>query len=212
MVTPHALFLAMHHEPRQAYDNLRQAAARTLDAYGEGGFYDAIAVGPGPIVAQRYLSLDQAMVMGSIGNVFGGDIVRRAVLCRGHPPHHPAVDRAGGVRRRARSETPRAGGMITVAGPDAVARPHLRGATGSSSGEIHRPIEVVRCAGGKPLNLARAAATLGADVEVVAVLGGPTGQILADAAGRGRSRDHRVPDARRDPDLRLDRRRGHRRR
>ena len=29
-------------------------------------------------VAQRYLSLDQAMVLGAIGNVFGGDIVRRA--------------------------------------------------------------------------------------------------------------------------------------
>ena len=48
-------------------------------------------------------------------------------------------------------------------------------------GRIHRPIEVVRCAGGKPLNMARAAATLGADVEVVALLGGATGQILHDA-------------------------------
>ena len=45
-MTPHALFLAMHHEPRQAYDNLRKLQ-RNLDAYGEGGFYDAIAVRSG---------------------------------------------------------------------------------------------------------------------------------------------------------------------
>ena len=47
-------------------------------------------------------------------------------------------------------------------------------------GRIHRPTEVVRRAGGKPLNLARAAAALGADVSVVAVLGGSTGDWLAD--------------------------------
>lgn len=45
-------------------------------------------------------------------------------------------------------------------------------------GQIHRPSDVVRCAGGKPLNMARAAKTLGAEVELVAVLGGSTGQIL----------------------------------
>ena len=43
VVTPHALFLAMHVESREAYDNLRKLE-RELDAYGEGGFYDAIAV------------------------------------------------------------------------------------------------------------------------------------------------------------------------
>jgi 1-phosphofructokinase family hexose kinase len=45
-------------------------------------------------------------------------------------------------------------------------------------GEIHRPDELVRVAGGKPLNLARTARTLGAEVRVVAVLGGPTGLLL----------------------------------
>ncbi len=76
VVTPHALFLAMHFEPREAYDNLVKLD-RQLGAYGEGGFYDAVAVGSGTI-AKRYLSLDQAMVMGSIGNVFGADVIRRA--------------------------------------------------------------------------------------------------------------------------------------
>ena len=75
VVTPHALFLAMHHEARQAYDNLVKLT-KEHDAYGEGGFYDAIAVKSGT-VAKRYLSLDQSMVLGSLGNVYGRDAVRR---------------------------------------------------------------------------------------------------------------------------------------
>lgn len=47
-------------------------------------------------------------------------------------------------------------------------------------GRIHRPTGVARRAGGKPLNLARAAAALGADVSIVAVLGGWTGDWLAE--------------------------------
>ena len=78
VVTPHALFLAMHHEPYEAYRNLVKLE-RAFDVYAAGGFYDAVAVGSG-LVAQRYLSLDQAMVMGSIGNVFGNQIVRRAFV------------------------------------------------------------------------------------------------------------------------------------
>ena len=48
-----------------------------LDAYGPGGFYDAVAVGSGT-VAERYLSLDQAMIMGALGNVMAGDLLQRA--------------------------------------------------------------------------------------------------------------------------------------
>jgi hypothetical protein len=87
VVTPHAAFLAMHFEPREAFDNLVRLD-RELGAYGEGGFYDAVAVRSGTI-AKRYLSLDQAMVMGSIGNVFGGNVIRRAFA-------------TGDVRRRIR--------------------------------------------------------------------------------------------------------------
>jgi 1-phosphofructokinase family hexose kinase len=46
-------------------------------------------------------------------------------------------------------------------------------------GAIHRTADVVRCAGGKALNMARAATAVGADTEVVAVLGGATGGVLA---------------------------------
>lgn len=47
-----------------------------------------------------------------------------------------------------------------------------------SLGTIHRVPEVVRCAGGKALNMARAATQVGADCAVVAILGGPTGAAL----------------------------------
>lgn len=80
VVTPHASFLALQHEPRQAVANLAKME-RELDVYGDGGFYDAVAVGSGT-VAKRYLSLDQAMVLGAIGNVLGRDVVRRA-FCTG---------------------------------------------------------------------------------------------------------------------------------
>lgn len=45
-------------------------------------------------------------------------------------------------------------------------------------GQIHRPREVHKVAGGKPLNLARAAATLGAGVSTVVILGGATGTLI----------------------------------
>lgn len=48
-------------------------------------------------------------------------------------------------------------------------------------GQIHRPTEIHRMAGGKALNAARAAAVLGADVAAVAVLGGATGSLISDA-------------------------------
>jgi hypothetical protein len=75
VVTPHASFLAMQYEPRQAFENLTKIE-RELKAYGEGGFYDAVAVKSG-LIAKRYLSLDQAMVLGAIGNVFCNNLIRR---------------------------------------------------------------------------------------------------------------------------------------
>jgi 1-phosphofructokinase family hexose kinase len=47
-------------------------------------------------------------------------------------------------------------------------------------GEIHRPRRVVAVAGGKGLNAARAAHSLGADVVAVALLGGHAGRWVAD--------------------------------
>jgi hypothetical protein len=75
VVTPHAAFLAMQYEPVEAFDNLVKIESK-LKAYGEGGFYDAVAVKSG-VIAKRYLSLDQAMVLGAIGNVFCDNVIRR---------------------------------------------------------------------------------------------------------------------------------------
>lgn len=47
-------------------------------------------------------------------------------------------------------------------------------------GQIHRPTAMVRCAGGKSLNLARAARTVGATVYLVGIFAGSTGRWLAD--------------------------------
>jgi 1-phosphofructokinase family hexose kinase len=46
-------------------------------------------------------------------------------------------------------------------------------------GDITRPFAVTRVAGGKALNVARAASALGADVRTVAALGGATGEWVA---------------------------------
>ena len=77
VVTPHASFLALRYAPRAALENLA-AIARDFDAYGKGGFYDAVAVRSGQ-VSQRYLALDQGMVMAALGNALTGDALRRYV-------------------------------------------------------------------------------------------------------------------------------------
>jgi hypothetical protein len=78
VVTPHAAFLALPYAPGPALANLAKLRAN-FDAYGPGGFYDAIAVRSGT-VAKRYLSLDQAMIMGAIGNHLRHDLLQRAFV------------------------------------------------------------------------------------------------------------------------------------
>jgi hypothetical protein len=78
VVTPHAAFLALPYARQAAIDNLSKIKS-SFDAYGKGGFYDAIAVRSGT-VAKRYLSLDQAMIMGALGNVLAHDVLRRAFV------------------------------------------------------------------------------------------------------------------------------------
>ena len=55
------------------------AIRRDFDAYGPGGFYDAVAVESGQ-VSKRYLSLDQGMVMAALGNALAGDDMRDYVV------------------------------------------------------------------------------------------------------------------------------------
>ncbi|GIT78771.1 hypothetical protein LLS1_04400 [Leifsonia sp. LS1] len=86
VVTPHASFLALGYDARGAVENLR-GIERELHAYGPGGFYDAVAVHSGRI-AERYLSLDQSMIMAAVANglddgamrtLFADDAVRDAL-------------------------------------------------------------------------------------------------------------------------------------
>ena len=80
VVTPHAAFLALPYAKGPVVDNLARLKA-DFDAYGPGGFYDAIAVGSGT-VAKRYLSLDQAMIMAALGNELAHDVVRRSFVTK----------------------------------------------------------------------------------------------------------------------------------
>jgi hypothetical protein len=74
VVTPHAAFLALPYAPRAALANLA-ALRRDFAVYGDGGFYDSVAVRSGT-VSRTYLALDQAMVLGALGNVLTADLHR----------------------------------------------------------------------------------------------------------------------------------------
>ena len=78
VVTPHASFLALPYAKDAAMDNLDKMRTE-LGAYGPGGFYDSVAVRSGT-VAERYLSLDQGMVMAALGNELNHDSVQRYVV------------------------------------------------------------------------------------------------------------------------------------
>ncbi|MEV0651281.1 glucoamylase family protein [Phytomonospora sp. NPDC050363] len=74
VVTPHAVFLALGHARSDALAQLAKLRAG-FDSYGPGGFYDAVAV-RSATVAKRYLALDQGMILGALGNVLAGDVLR----------------------------------------------------------------------------------------------------------------------------------------
>ena len=54
VVTPHASFLALRYAPERGAGEPARSCASDFDAYGPGGFYDAVAVRSGT-VSQRYL-------------------------------------------------------------------------------------------------------------------------------------------------------------
>ena len=76
VVTPHASFLALRYDRKAALANLANLRA-DFGAYGPGGFYDAINVNTGEM-SERYLSLDQGMVMAALGNELADDVMRSA--------------------------------------------------------------------------------------------------------------------------------------
>ena len=67
VVTPHAAFLALDFDREATLANLANLAADFPGLYGRGGFKDAVNVATGQ-VADRYLALDQGMVIAAIAN------------------------------------------------------------------------------------------------------------------------------------------------
>jgi hypothetical protein len=85
VVTPHASFLALRYAPAAALQNLANLKG-DFNAYGWGGFYDAIEVKTGK-VSEYYLALDQGMIMAAIGNALRHDRLR-------HYFSHGAIEEA----------------------------------------------------------------------------------------------------------------------
>lgn len=75
VVTPHASFLALDYAPGAALANLAKLR-QNFNAYGWGGFYDAIDVKTGQVSAY-YLALDQGMIMASLANKLRRDSLQR---------------------------------------------------------------------------------------------------------------------------------------
>jgi hypothetical protein len=74
VVTPHAAFLALDFDPDAAMANLAALEADFPGLYGRGGFKDSVNVATGQ-VADRYLSLDQGMVIAAAANhLLGGQL------------------------------------------------------------------------------------------------------------------------------------------
>jgi Putative glucoamylase/Protein of unknown function (DUF3131) len=80
VVTPHAAFLALRWRPRAVMADLARLESR-YHAFTHWGFVDSVNVQSG-VLSQSYLSLDQGMIMASLGNALGHDVLRRAFATR----------------------------------------------------------------------------------------------------------------------------------
>jgi hypothetical protein len=76
IVTPHASFLALRYAPKQVMANLAKLQA-IPNMYGQWGFRDSVNVDTKQVDGW-YLSLDQSIIMGAIGNALGHDMLRKA--------------------------------------------------------------------------------------------------------------------------------------
>ena len=118
VVTPHAAALALRYRPAAAIADLRKLE-RDLPVYTPLGFLDSVNVDSG-VASNAYLSLDQGMIMASLGNALGHDVLRRAFATR---DFERAVRPVIGVEEFASS--PRPCTITGTPGPD-----RLRGTNG----------------------------------------------------------------------------------
>jgi hypothetical protein len=75
VVTPHASFLAIDFDREAAMTNLANLR-EDFDAYGWGGFYDAIDVVSG-VASRYYLALDQGMIIVALANELRQNRIQR---------------------------------------------------------------------------------------------------------------------------------------
>jgi hypothetical protein len=76
VVTPHAAFLALRWAPNAVLADLAKLKA-DFGIYDKWGFRDSVNVDTGT-VSRGYLSLDQGIIMASIGNALANDVLRDA--------------------------------------------------------------------------------------------------------------------------------------
>jgi hypothetical protein len=80
VVTPHAAFLALRWAPNAVLADLAKLKA-DFGIYDKWGFRDSVNVDTGTVsgtVSGGYLSLDQGIIMASIGNALANDVLRDA--------------------------------------------------------------------------------------------------------------------------------------
>jgi Putative glucoamylase/RTX calcium-binding nonapeptide repeat (4 copies)/Protein of unknown function (DUF3131) len=85
VVTPHAAFLALRWAPEAALENLERLRRDFDEMYGKWGFRDSVNVDSG-VASSHYLSLDQGMIMGAIGNALADDMLRDALPAKALRP------------------------------------------------------------------------------------------------------------------------------
>jgi Putative glucoamylase/Protein of unknown function (DUF3131) len=90
VVTPHAAFLALDFDRAATLENLANLKADFDGLYGRGGFKDAVNVTTGQ-VADRYLALDQGMVIAAIANELTGDALQDYLAVTLQPALQPLM-------------------------------------------------------------------------------------------------------------------------
>ena len=91
VVTPHAAFLALDFDREATLANLANLAADFPTIYGRGGFKDAVNVETGQI-ADRYLALDQGMVIAAIANELTDDQLQGYMATTLQPSLQPLME------------------------------------------------------------------------------------------------------------------------
>ena len=99
VVTPHAAFLALDFDREATLANLSALATDFPGLYGRGGFKDAVNVATG-MIADRYLALDQGMVLAALANELTNNQLQEYLAVTLQPSLQPlmAIEQFGAGR------------------------------------------------------------------------------------------------------------------